>query len=445
MMLIRSLYWVLVLVSYTALAQTPVVFIDPRLGPNPILRDGYTLVMHDEFDEPIVSEQLWNREAPYDCYPSGLQCLEIPLCNACFQDPAMCRNPLPLPSFEYSRTHASPNPKNVVRALVDSISAMQLTFRDEAYNGNQLSSASVKTFDEALASTFRGFAIYPNSYIEIRAQYPDYQDNVGSAAWLYRWGMQSNEYREIDLWEVKDNRDGGGPNIFTTSYHYSTGNGNKTVSAKVRVFEQSTLFRRVKLSDQFLVWGIDWTDQAMRFYLNNELYWEIDFKKDVLPNKYMLPAPLIFGMGNNMSQGLPPQGQLGQSGQSLLVDYIRVYKRADSTFTKKLEDKTVFCQDENYGCNPLKINYLPNVTYKWQSDYFTFKSYEGAIDPTTGLAYLQECLCEMQWACPKSNTIINQSYPITVTATFEGDDTAAPFSEIVRWDIKLLNCTKTKD
>ena len=144
-------------------------------------------------------------------------------------------------------------------------------------------------------------------YFEVRAKVAK-GSGLNSAWWMIGFENEKEQNAEIDIFELlgKDTR------LLNTTLHSLRDTKLKYAHIPYRT--------DVDLSEDFHVYGLEWDESGMKFYLDHELYWEIDQS----PDYPMVTLPQI-----NDGDG----GWIGDLDRSIpypkefLVDYLRVYKR----------------------------------------------------------------------------------------------------------------------
>lgn len=380
----------------------PPNFPEKPLGGN--LKGDWKLFFADEFIpkrgfESSVDEQKWN--------------------FAEMLDDGYCRGGFNTPVKEF--VHAIINPDNPTDGLLKmDISGKNLdTCRSQ---GSQIMTFSVH-------DDFKGYLFYPNSYMEIRVKYP-LGFNVGTGGFLYpAW---QPHLTEIDLWETIQG------SLFSNGHIEGNGNGihdeykqgyiwgesynkpNFTCESKTHVMDKRG--KGIEMSDKWWIFGLEWYENRILFYLNNTLVRELDLSQ--IPKcrishgiLYYPPQPMALRISlehiSKFEITLPED-----SIKSLYIDYIRVYQPTKTAIIQALNIPKKIKKD--MGDN-ISVRYYPDIKYEWSSPVFNFVPKEMDI--------LSHCFCEMQWIYPKTG-IDAGVYPVYLKATLPNGEVENHFWQI---------------
>jgi len=144
-------------------------------------------------------------------------------------------------------------------------------------------------------------------YFELRAKVAK-GSGLNSAWWMIGFENEREQNAEIDIFEMlgKDMR------LLNTTLHSLRDSKLKYAHIPYRT--------EMDLSEDFHVYGLEWDETGMKFYLDHELYWQIDQSPDY---------PMVTLLQINDGDG----GWIGELDRSVpypkefLIDYLRVYKR----------------------------------------------------------------------------------------------------------------------
>ncbi|MEK4512284.1 glycoside hydrolase family 16 protein [Paenibacillus sp. FSL K6-2524] len=241
---------------------------------NPLYKEGWTLVFQDEFDGPTLDPSKFspyglshwkNKEEVKAVYQMRDSCIVLQL----------------------------PDEKQRVSAIVTGM-------RDGLHRyGDDL---GIDHHDRAFMNLVTKYG-----YFELRAKVAR-GSGLNSAWWMIGFENQKEQNAEIDIFEMlgKDTR------LLNTTLH-------SLRDTKLK-YAHIPYVTDVDLSEDFHVFGFEWDESGMKFYLDHELYWEIDQSPDY---------PMVTLLQINDGDG----GWIGDLDHSIpypkefLVDYFRVYKR----------------------------------------------------------------------------------------------------------------------
>lgn len=192
-------------------------------------------------------------------------------------------------------------------ASLDGDGNLVITARAESYMGQPFTSARIKT-EGLFEQTYGRF--------EARIKMP-----WGPGIWPAFWLLGSNvetvgwpECGEIDIMEYR----GQQPNLIHATVHgpgYSAGGG----------VTKSYGFEHNRFDVDFHLFAVEWGQNYLRFYVDDVLYQEI--KPEDLTGPWVFNKPFFIilnvAVGGNYV-GFPTQDT--QFPQSMVVDYVRVYK-----------------------------------------------------------------------------------------------------------------------
>jgi len=144
-------------------------------------------------------------------------------------------------------------------------------------------------------------------YFEMRARIPS-----GKGLWPAFWLLPTNHTSkpEIDIVEVLGHR----PDILEMHYHYKTASGETT--------NRGSDIQTVDLSGDWQTYGLEWSPEAITWYLNGEELWRFE-DAEVISD---VPMYLIINLavGGNWP-GSPDENT--EFPAKLTIDYVRVWHR----------------------------------------------------------------------------------------------------------------------
>ncbi|WP_339270746.1 glycoside hydrolase family 16 protein [Paenibacillus sp. FSL K6-1330] len=237
-------------------------------------KEGWTLVFHEEFDGETLDQ---TKFSPYGL--SHWKTLEEAKATYQLRDSCIV---LQLPD-EHKRVSA------IVTGMRDGL---------HRYGDN----FGLNHHDRAFMNLVTKYG-----YFELRAKVAK-GSGLNSAWWMIGFENEKEQNAEVDIFEMlgKDTR------LLNTTLHSLRDTKLKYAHIPYRT--------DVDLSEDFHVYGFEWDESGMKFYLDHELYWEIDQSPDY---------PMVTLLQINDGDG----GWIGDLDRSIpypkefLVDYLRVYKR----------------------------------------------------------------------------------------------------------------------
>jgi beta-glucanase (GH16 family) len=366
----------------SAVAQT--IKINPTFYNKNPEKVGYKLLFQDEFD--TYNPMKWDRSSPGNDGPS-----------------------YDMEDFQKLTTQT---PQNLSNILMSDEGFLRIQVRkDEDRHKTQYSGGEIKSFNNTNwtnpEGVFRNWLVYPNTYLEARLKIPECP-GVNAALWLYGIiGVKEDPERrflEIDIIESY----GSKSSMFTTTMHYGKEYRDKThryKSKRIKVRDQNR--SEIILKDQFLTFGIDWTEKDIKLFLNGEVYQTFKLKPNNKAKRYKylksLPAFIRLGAGKSSIESDNPEA-CNALPVFLDIDYIRLYAKTNDQATKFLTDyddllisKTK--GEANSGCN-ISVNYLPGVKYSWAGA----DGFEIAENPNNR----NSCNCEQWWITTQGNLKIGK-------------------------------------
>lgn len=208
--------------------------------------------------------------------------------------------------------------QNIKLDSIDGVQYLKITARSESYSGYSYTSARIKT--KGLYSTQYG-------RIEARIKLP-YGPGIWPAFWMLGSNIDSAPWPqcgEIDIMEYK----GYQPYLIYGSVHSPSASDSTTDAYITQEFGYTS----TRLDNDYHIYAVEWSSTAIDFYLDNILYREVtptDLSSVggtwVFNNPFYIILNLAVGgdfVGSPNSNTTFPQ--------TMLVDYVRVYKDASSS------------------------------------------------------------------------------------------------------------------
>ena len=180
-----------------------------------------------------------------------------------------------------------------------------------------------KNYTSARISTDSTRIGWEKGRFEARIKMPE-----GKGFWPAFWLMPINDKDwpksgEIDIMEYRGNEP------FTTSgaiHFWKEGCTENMGECHTFLFDEYTN-EEEKLSDQFYIYALEWTDEELIWYLDGKAYQRIPFSEVKAEfNPFTGPFYIIL----NLAVGghfLPNPDKSTEFPQSLVVDYVRVYQK----------------------------------------------------------------------------------------------------------------------
>ncbi len=317
--------------------------IDPEQAPNPLDKPGYHLIFSDDFS--VFDSTVWNRSSPgNDDYPYG--------------HPMQC--------YSLNARQAPKNPSNVLPP--DQNGYLPLRIREgEDQNACSHSSSEIKSFQNVYPSpNFRGWKVYPNSHVEVRAKVPTCQ-GLGAGLWLY--GPSQDNYCEIDFFEMY----GDEPDAFQTNFIY--GPHDNTLMDQDKVVLSDLKGNKLNLGHYFLTYAVEFdADSRIDMYVNNQWvswkdqYWDRSGNYD--PRKRVQPFDLRIGTGSTSLSG-GDVTRCDHLPDHLFIDHVRIYLKDGYKavrFFDKTQTKMELCSEFFWGDGKsYGVTYYPGAEYSWSS------------------------------------------------------------------------------
>lgn len=239
--------------------------------------DGMTLLWSDEFDGEQLNSEFWTHEIGNGEWGWGNN------------------------ELQFYRTDNT--------SIVDG--NLVIEARNEFFNGFQYTSSRFITKEK-----FE----FTHGRVDIRARLPE-----GQGIWPALWMLGENintvgwpRCGEIDIMEIV----GHEPNILHGTVHYANPNGDRIQNGN-----DTRLTGGKKFSDEYYVFSLEWEEDSIRWYLNNEQYHSVSRGSLGLSNPYPFNEPFFFIF--NVAVGGVWPGSPDDSTvfpQHMIVDYIRVFQ-----------------------------------------------------------------------------------------------------------------------
>ena len=304
---------------------------------------------------------------------------------------------------------------------MDSGSARISSTIDAAVPGCAYSCGEIKTMS-VLDTAFGSFYFYAPGYLETRVKLFSKQAQ-GASCWLWAVGTPENPglpgpWNEIDIFELN----GVNRNIFTGTYHWTYDTLHVSQNHAIFLTDSSQLY---DLTTNWTTFGLEWDTTSVKWFVNNTLVKELDMS--VIPPfclhapHYALPAApfcIRFGTGYNSIGSQSSVANPADFPQSMLVDYVRVYKKSGQ------KAAPIIMQDGQYQIcatassqaaseKVIRSRYYPDVTYEWSSPAFDMvKIASGTLQPPEKM---------LIWVKP--GTPAGTSWPVYLKASFPGSYT----------------------
>jgi beta-glucanase (GH16 family) len=364
-------------------------------SPNPPGKPGWNLIFSDEFQSDSLSPARWNHSTPWD--DGNGSCVR---------------------SFAF-------NPEN---AAIENGNARIINTADTYLPGCQYSGGEIKTMS-VRDSAFSSYYFYAPGYLETRVKLFN-KTGQGAACWLWAVGTPENPglsgpWNEIDLFEIN----GVNNNIFTGTYHWTYNNVHVSQNHNVYLTDST---QQYDLETNWTTFGLEWDTASVKWYVNNVLVKELDFS--LIP-PFCIPAahysiPLSpfcirFSTSSNTVGNQSVVATPADFPQSMLVDYVRVYKKSGQ------KAAPIMMQDGRYqicstaispatSAKIIRTRYYPDATYEWSSPAFEM---EKVISPVP-----QPPEQMLLWIKP--GITAGQTYPVYLKAIFPANYTEYDTADI---------------
>jgi Glycosyl hydrolases family 16 len=389
-------------------------------APNPEVKTGWNLIFKESFDGSTINTNKWSITGRNDDYPHLLD------------------------------GNAWATPSNT--SVSGGVCHLKLTNQPAWSQGNAYkpySAAEIKTFTENkdIIAPFLANGTYwfddfhygfgVDTYIEMRVKVPGGR-GAGSAGWLWRTSWDAGgdpKYREYDIWETYGSFK---PKQFANTYIYGTP-GYDGVSFSIKNIETAN---GAYIDADWYVFGIERTALGYKSYINGQVVRDLKFTDvppcDIFSTKCPTPYPSSSENMEDMSLRLSsaqalngniggkplgiPGGVIdcnsafpnqtnhlecdGNFNKELLVDYVRVYQKANTNAVKiKTISKSYLCTNDIWDYAIVSYSWYPDAVYTWTYPNALTKSQWNRNRVAFGFN---------QTLTP----VANQTYPITLTATF---------------------------
>ena len=269
---------------------------------------------------------------------------------------------------------------------------------------------------------FRSYWLYPESYLEARVKqrfgfnvrlgfflYPFWQPHLTEID-LCETFLDPAQNADTDGWSSNDN---GIQDEYSNGYIWGESYKDPNFSCSKNKVQVKTLKGKpFEMGEKWLIWGLEWHEDKIRFYLNNVLEKEIDLTEMPTCNHahnvmYYKPQPM--GLRIQHANFTSPKSKIPDSAaMSIFIDYIRLYQLADNQVIQDIYIPKKICDRGNGGSDNISVRYYPDVIYEWSSPAFDFAPKD--------IATLSHCFCEMQWLQSKANLAWG-TYPVYLKAT----------------------------
>ncbi|GEM_PF-643768 len=361
----------------------------PKLTiPNPASKPGWNLIFSDEFQTGPLDKTRWNTSNPWDDGD-----------GTCHRRFAM--NP--------SNTSADTGYARVTNSGDSSLSTCP-------YSSGEIKSMSIRD------TSFGSYFFYAPGYFETRVKLFT-RTGQGAACWLWGYGTAGNPgipgpWNEIDIFELN----GVNNNIFNGTYHWTWNNVHVSQTYDAYLTDSTQFY---DLGSEWTTFGLQWDTIAIRWFVNNTLIKELSM--DVIPpfcvnaahyTKPLAPFCIRFSTGPNTvgnQSGVPDPADFPQS---MLVDYVRVYKKSGTKAAPIILQDSVYqvCASANSPGTSSKIirtRYYPGAVYTWSSPAYDFTKITAPPPQPPEKMIL--------WVKP--GTTAGFTYPICLKTVFPGNYT----------------------
>lgn len=304
----------------------------------------------------------------------------------------------------------------------------QIAVTDLPYSGCNYSSGEIKSF--STMGDIEPYTFTDDGYLEMRAKLA-ISHGVGCAAWLYCFQkLNPGSYSEIDLFEVN----GVDKHKFQTNYWY--GSNPDQYPEIISVTKKGcTGDCKVDLTQNFVVYGLEWARDYIRYFVNGIVVREIrlddpscgpgipgcgDCKLCGWAGKECCvygqspdrPYMIRFGTSRNT---IGPPGTIEPEAlpAHMSIDYIRVYKKQGQKAAPLIDVPSSVLSSEYFYP---KAQYYPGVKYTWSCEAVT------SFEPWPTGASVRATI--------DPNVSGNKVYPITMTAEFPDGYTETSIANI---------------
>lgn len=356
--------------------------------PNPPEKEGWNLIFSDEFNGTVLDPLKWNRSTPFD---DGI--------GSCTRKFAV-------------------NPANV--ALADGAAVISNTIT-ELIPGCPFSSGEIKSMS-VRDTSFKSYYFYASGFLEARVKLYS-KPGQGASMWLWGIGDPLNPggegpWNEIDVFEL----DGANANIADGTYHWTWDGKHVSQVQNVYLTQPGGLY---DLTENWTIFSVEWEPDTIRWYINNVLVKELDLHR-IPPfcleaghySKALAPFCLRFGSGPNTVGNMTNLAQSSDLPQSMLIDYVRVYKRNHEKATPILTTNGInqICFDtanQPPAEKEIWTPYYPEVTYEWSSPSFDLIPVDFVIPRPPGKMVIRT----------KPGITPDQAHPVYLKTQFPGNRT----------------------
>lgn len=353
---------------------------------NPLEKPGWNLIFNDEFNSASLDPGKWNRSTPWDD-GNGT-------CNRGF----------------------AANPENTSvedgHARITNTTGSQLPGCPYSYGEIKTMSVSDTMFDS--------YYFYAPGYLETRVKLFT-KTGQGAACWLWGIGTPENPgtpgpWNEIDVFELN----GVNSNIFNGAYHWTYNGLHVSQHQAIYLTDSAQLY---DLAENWTTFGLEWDSMYVRWYVNNILIKELDLTRVppycISAAAYKPPAApfcLRMNTGNNSVGNQSGTPNPADFPQSMLVDYVRVYKKeghiaAPIIITGGVEQICITEQSPASSNKTIASPYYPEATYQWSSPAFEMEELPAPPPQPPGKKVI--------WIKP--GTVPGQSYPVYLETLFPGN------------------------
>ena len=170
-------------------------------------------------------------------------------------------------SWERDRFYLTPD-----NVEIDNNGILKLITKKEKVIRDTWNTCDAETYFYTAAKIFTKFRLTPGAYYEIRAKIPNSKNSVGQSFWFVRGGLP---YAEIDVFETEAQQ----PRFYPSALHH----GPNSCSSIYDYEAFGSQLLTEDLSEKFHVFGLDWQEHVLKFYIDDRLLYELDLLEADVP------------------------------------------------------------------------------------------------------------------------------------------------------------------
>lgn len=259
----------------------------------PKIKNGRTLVWHDEFDESTVNADKWSMIRSMNCVGQ---------------------------IYDNSEKHIRIENNNLL---------MQIHKCGD-------------TFSLCEGLTTKSAMNFKYGYLEMRAKIP-YRHCAWPSFWLLGNTCFHNEsekwFAEIDIFEVFSSVDSAGPNL----HKWGSGEHEMLPGDENNPYRAYKFENPETLNDEFHIYGFSWDEHEMGFYIDDNCYFKVtiddssNFKSELFPTISGFHEPVYILLNNEMfteKSDWLPEGFAVTPDDPMPIDYyvdwIRLYQNSET-------------------------------------------------------------------------------------------------------------------